>query len=33
MGPNMFPKHCYPPPSKLMNYWVDLLLLYLALGN
>jgi hypothetical protein len=28
-----FPSIVYPPPCKQMNYWVDLLLLYLVLGN
>jgi hypothetical protein len=28
-----FPTIVYPPPCKQMNYWVDLLLLYLVLGN
>jgi hypothetical protein len=28
-----FPSIVYPSPCKQMNYWVDLLLLYLVLGN
>jgi hypothetical protein len=28
-----FPSIVYSPPCKQMNYWVDLLLLYLVLGN
>jgi hypothetical protein len=28
-----FPSFVYPIPCKLMNYWVDFLLLYLVLGN
>jgi hypothetical protein len=32
-GPNRFPSIVYPPPCKQMNYWVDLLLLYLVLEN
>ena len=28
-----FPSIVYPPPCKQMNYWIDLLLLYLVLGN
>jgi hypothetical protein len=31
MGPMGFPSLVYPPPCKQMNYWVDLLLLYLVL--
>jgi hypothetical protein len=29
----VFPSIVYPLPCKQMNYWVDLLLLYLVLGN
>jgi hypothetical protein len=32
MGPIDFPSFVYPTPYKQMNYWVDLLLLYLVLG-
>jgi hypothetical protein len=32
MGPNRFPSFVYPIPCKQINYWVDLLLLYLILG-
>jgi hypothetical protein len=32
MGPNRFPSFVYPTPYRQMNYWVDLLLLYLVLG-
>jgi hypothetical protein len=27
-----YPSFAYPTPCKQMNYWVDLLLLYLVLG-
>jgi hypothetical protein len=34
MGPNrFFPGIVYPTPCKQMNYWVNLLFLYLVLGN